>query len=140
MRDVEKALVAEAQRIVTNMQNRVRALEAELAGGERGDVYLGAQLHAMHASRERLASFAARIGGNYQCPRCWVRDGTKRTVRAVPSPNEDDLLRCDRCGRRLGGGAKAIRSALDASSGLFTQVTDNKIIAEPVTNKTPEMT
>lgn len=97
--NVEKALMAEAERITTNMQNRVRALEAEFADVERRDVYLEAELQAAQASRERSAKFTARIGRNYQCPSCWVRDGTNFAIRAVPSRNEDHLLRCDRCGR-----------------------------------------
>ena len=98
MPDVEKALVAEAEYIASNMQNHVRTLEAELAHVDDLKAHLEAGLHAAKLARERLASFQARIGRNYQCPRCWVRDGTNHKVRAVPNPNGDDLLRCDRCG------------------------------------------
>lgn len=98
MLDVKKALVAEAERIAANVQHRVRALEVEFADLERRDIYLDAERVAAKAARERLGRFAARIGRNFQCPRCWVRDGARHTVRAVPSPSDNDLLRCDRCG------------------------------------------
>jgi hypothetical protein len=98
MPDLEKALMAEAEHIAANMQVRTRTLEAELADIERRKAHLEAELQAAAGSRERLARFQSRIGRNYQCPRCWVPDATNYTVRAIPSPNENDLLRCDRCG------------------------------------------
>jgi hypothetical protein len=97
MPDVVKALVAKAEQIASTMQNRVRILEAARADLERSNAP-EVDLQAANVLRERLANFEARIGRNYQCPRCWVRDGTNYTIRAVPSPNQDDVLRCDRCG------------------------------------------
>ena len=96
--DIEKALVSEAEQIASNMDSRARALEEELGEIEHRKMHVEAELNAANLSQKRLTSFQARIGRNFQCPRCWVRDGTNHTVRAIPSPNEDNLLRCDRCG------------------------------------------
>ena len=84
MLDVKMALAAEAERIASNMQGRIRTLESELPIFSGAKSHLEAELLAAHASCERLTSFHARIGRNYQCPRCWVRDGTNHTVRGGP--------------------------------------------------------
>ena len=96
--DIEKALVSEAEQIASNMDSRARALEEELGEIEHRKMHVEAELNTAKLSHKRLPSFQARIGRNFQCPRCWVRDGTNHAVRAIPSPNEDNLLRCDRCG------------------------------------------
>lgn len=38
-----------------------------------------------------------RVGQPYQCPRCWVRDGVRAPLRAVPGGDDHDLLRCEQC-------------------------------------------
>ena len=98
MRGVEKALVAAAERIGSHVHSHVRTLEGDLEELAHRKARLEAELHAATTSCERLAHFQARIGRNYQCPKCWVRDGMNHTVRAVPSHNEADVFRCDRCG------------------------------------------
>ncbi len=53
---VEKALEAEAERLTEHMVDRLRA---------------------------RLFSFKARRGEDFQCPRCWMRDGTTFALREI---------------------------------------------------------
>ncbi len=51
--------------------------------------------------RLRLTSYHPQSAPNtYLCPRCWMRDGAKSTMRPAPGTDEYDLLRCndDRCG------------------------------------------
>ena len=96
--DIEKALVSEAEQIASNMDSRARALEEELGEIEHRKMHVEAELNAAKLSHKRLPSFQARIGRNFQCPRCWVRDETRFKIRPIPSCGDNDVLRCDRCG------------------------------------------
>lgn len=49
----------------------------------------------------RFASYRPQADATaYLCPRCWMRDGVRSSLRSVPGGDDHDLLRCndDRCG------------------------------------------
>lgn len=50
--------------------------------------------------RSRFQSFIPRLDHAYQCPKCWIRDGIRSSLRPVHGTDEYDVLRCNRdaCG------------------------------------------
>ena len=61
-----------------------------------------AQLDAAKLYHQRLPHFEPEIGGNLQCPRCWVLNETKTTLTPIPSDTEDNYFRrCLRCGIQI---------------------------------------
>ncbi len=48
----------------------------------------------------RALSYRPKVQRDYQCPKCWIKDGVRSALRSVPGTDEYDLLRCnyDACG------------------------------------------
>jgi hypothetical protein len=74
-----------------------RALEDELADIEKRKAEIEANLSAAKVAHGRAATFEPEIGGNLQCPRCWIYDGNKVSVRPVPGTDKQDFFRCNKC-------------------------------------------
>jgi hypothetical protein len=55
---------------------------------------------AANLARERLASFQPEIGGDLQCPRCWIDHEMRASLVAIPAtgPSKEDAFRCHACG------------------------------------------
>ena len=49
-------------------------------------------------SELRLIGYKARVGVNYQCPLCWMRDEVRSPLDPIPTGTRDDAFGCDRCG------------------------------------------
>lgn len=115
--DFTEALISAAEDIASKAHRRVRALEAELTDTPHHKEHVEAALREAKLTDERLSNYQARTDRNYQCPRCWVRDGARFKVRPVPSSSANDVLRCDRCGSDwIMPIATKADSALDGSS------------------------
>ena len=84
-----------AEEIVQHMEARRSALQAELAKIEARKREIDLALRATKLGRERLANFQIKIGPDYQCPSCWVRNEQRTTLSAIPSDTKDNLYRCD---------------------------------------------
>lgn len=52
----------------------------------------------MRLFSERLLNFQVKIGGDLQCPRCWVLHETRAPLRPTTSTREHDYFHCDACG------------------------------------------
>ncbi len=49
----------------------------------------------------RVLAYRPHTGQHqYQCPRCWIRSGTRSSLRSLPGTDEHDILKCNspRCG------------------------------------------
>ena len=102
--DIASFIRRAAHEIVEAAQNRAAALEREMDSGEAYDARVKAQLEAAHLARKRLANFMVQIGPDYQCPRCWIEDEARSTLRGIPSENRnEDWLACSArdCGYRV---------------------------------------
>ncbi len=84
---IEKTLEAETQRLTTSMTDRLR---------------------------NRLSSFKARIGRDFQCPHCWLRDEARFALRETADAVNGSVLRCDRCGsvRDVSGALMSTRGSV----------------------------
>lgn len=52
----------------------------------------------------RARTYQPKVGRDFQCPRCWVRNGQRSSLRCVPSgTDEHDLLVCNNqaCGAEV---------------------------------------
>ena len=46
----------------------------------------------------RALGYKARIGADYQCPWCFIKDGERTPLDPIPTGTRDDAFGCDRCG------------------------------------------
>lgn len=46
--------------------------------------------------KARHTSYRPKFGRDYQCPKCWMRDSIRSSMRSVPGTDEYDILRCNR--------------------------------------------
>lgn len=90
-----------ALQIANDIQERALNLKSELAEMEQRKVLIETQLTSAQAVRERARNFRPEIGGNLQCPSCWVRNETEVSLTPIPSETQDDLFRCKKCGREV---------------------------------------
>jgi hypothetical protein len=104
--DIQQALTEEAEYVARTLQGGASALEAELRDIEKRKAEIDAKLHAARRSQKRLLNYQPRIGRDFQCPRCWVRDEVRTTLSPVPGTDEHDIMRCHNMRRRMGGPAQ----------------------------------
>lgn len=48
--------------------------------------------------QHRLIAYRSRVGQDYQCPCCWIRDDAHSALVAVPGTEREDKFRCYTCG------------------------------------------
>lgn len=96
--DTGKALSEKAAAIAEQLYGSVPALEAELREIEKRKLEIESKLDAAHLARKRAIEFINKVGPDYQCPRCWVRDKNRSTISPLPSNTKDNLFACDTCG------------------------------------------
>jgi hypothetical protein len=95
----EGHLIGEAKSFADGLKHRRIALEGELAEVERRRSEIMAQLDAAVAADARYDTFKPTIGGENQCPRCWMYDGERASVRPIRGTSDEDVFRCNRCER-----------------------------------------
>ena len=94
-------LVQLAGAIAQDESARVEILLTEISQLENRLAELRANCDLAKNSVGRLDQFAPEIGGNYQCPMCWVSNGLHGDLRPIPSDTKDDLFRCENCNRTI---------------------------------------
>ncbi len=88
-----------AQDLARNAQSHLSEIEREIAEIEERKTALMAQREFSRGAEERLFRFQPQIGGDFQCPRCWV-DHEKRSVLTPigGGTQREDFWRCHTCG------------------------------------------
>ena len=94
---VEQVLVEEASSFATELQNEAGALQEEIRKLEEARGEKQEKLDAAKSAAKRLEEYKPRVGGIFQCPRCWMLNGVRSEVRNVPGDKEHDLYRCNIC-------------------------------------------
>ena len=87
-----------AIRIANYVQGDALELKRELLEVQARESQLQASIHAAGIARERARNFVPLLGGDYQCPSCWVERERKAGLRPVDSPNRNDNFVCRECG------------------------------------------
>ena len=99
---VKNDLAQEAIRIVTDMQQGIGQLKAEIAQLEDRKSQIQSQLVAAVVCRERLSRFQPEIGGVFQCPSCWIRNELRSPLKAIGGgTNAEDFLQCSVCRQEI---------------------------------------
>lgn len=94
---IESELRNVAQQIATGLQGQLSSLQREQFEAETRYREATAKLDAAKLAMNRLASFTLKIGGHFQCPKCWFADGTQSNIRAIGGGTDrDDFFRCDK--------------------------------------------
>jgi hypothetical protein len=86
-----------AEEFASFADQRTVYLKRELADMKVQKADIEAQLHAAHLAHERLANFQPEIGGNLQCPRCWIEHAKQSPLVSIPSTDGEDSFRCHTC-------------------------------------------
>ena len=76
---------------------RVPDLARQLAEIEARRAEVATQLSAARDARKRLARYEAKLGADYQCPRCWVGRGSRSPLASFPGKAMEELFRCGLC-------------------------------------------
>jgi hypothetical protein len=96
---INTQLLHAAAELAERAEQHALASQRELAEIEARKVQLQAEYEIARRAAQRLATFEAKIGLNFQCPYCWIEN--ERRSALSPSGGEiggEESLRCGACG------------------------------------------
>ena len=99
MSEIGKKLTQTAIQIANDFAHRKNALQQEKLSIEEKLQEVEAHREAAGLAVQRGFNFQPTIGGELQCPRCWIAQG--RNTPLIPKPSDDpgtDLFGCRECG------------------------------------------
>lgn len=96
--NIAEYLANEAEDEARRIRNRMAALDAELREVEAKKAEIEAKRRLARGAAQRFLNYQPRIGPDYQCPCCWVRDEVRSTLSPIPGTDEHDIMRCRACG------------------------------------------
>ena len=83
--------------IANDIQERALNRKKELAEIKLRQAQIETQLESAQLCRNRLANFVPEIGGNLQCPRCWVVNETRTALTPTQGDGAVDRFKCKVC-------------------------------------------
>ncbi len=88
-----------ASELAQGAQARMADLQRQLTDVETRKAQIEADLKAARLSPERVFNFQPQIGGDFQCPRCWIQNETKAVLAPIGGGTKtEDFFRCRTCG------------------------------------------
>ena len=90
-------LKQEAMQVAREFQNRLPAIEAELAQIEARRATLTAERDTIRLLPERTYNFLPEMSGDLQCPRCWIANEARSALLPIPGGGSRDILHCRIC-------------------------------------------
>jgi hypothetical protein len=101
--DVSTVLMEVATELTAASQARLRQTHDEIEDLEAQLRQLKAQRDGQLDARKRLDAYQPKVGTDYLCPNCWIKDGQRSTLTPIPFERADeDIMRCPTCGRDFG--------------------------------------
>jgi hypothetical protein len=94
MSDFATVLAQEAMRGSNEFQGRRLGLEKELDAAKLRVIEVEASLHETRLAIERVYDFKPTLGGEFQCPICWIRSGVRAPIIPQSSETDADHFRC----------------------------------------------
>ena len=96
--NAEEMLRERAAKAAASVEQRTTGLETEIFDLEAALANKKAELDAANGALERLNSYVPSLGGQLQCPDCWVFRQRHESLVAVPGGRYGiDLFRCPHC-------------------------------------------
>jgi hypothetical protein len=92
----ENAFVEAIHELEEQLRGKKLRLDKELADVESKDVLL-AERDAASRAKERSLNFRPMLGGNYQCPSCWIMKEERSAMRCLRARTDDDFFQCRAC-------------------------------------------
>ena len=87
MHNIAAVVQSLADRLVANAGAEVERCQREVSEAQK----------RLDGLATKLNDFQPLIGGHYQCPYCWINDGTRASLTLIP----DDMFRCEECDRTI---------------------------------------
>lgn len=94
---IEQSLRDAARNIADALFQRSAKLEPEKFRIEERLAEIEAVCNEARLAAKRFANYPVKLGVDYQCPRCWIINENRSTLRPIPSDTADDILRCNSC-------------------------------------------
>jgi hypothetical protein len=86
-----------AREIAEHAQAKISNLDQQLAEIDKQKMQINTEREKASSALKRAANFPVKLGADYLCPACWVDDDVTSTMRPAPSPDRNDIFRCNRC-------------------------------------------
>jgi hypothetical protein len=93
----ENAFVTAIHALEEQLRAKKLRLDKELADVESKRAVLLAERDAASRARERSLNFRPMLGGNYQCPSCWIMKEEKSAMRPLKARTNDRFFQCSAC-------------------------------------------
>ncbi|MCF8469332.1 MAG: hypothetical protein K9G30_00960 [Parvibaculum sp.] len=94
---IESAIMQAGLEVANDIQRRIAGFEKKKAQLENELSINQAALNAAQLCHDHFADFQVKVGADYQCPRCWINNESRSTLRPVPSDTDTDILHCPNC-------------------------------------------
>ena len=79
-------------------QSRIEHLKKEIQEAEQLRFKAQAELDMAKSAASQVDTFEPEVGGDYQCPYCWVRRDTRSALKPIASSESNvDRFRCVTC-------------------------------------------
>lgn len=99
MADTNTELKQKAVQVANDLEGRNLALKREIQEIELRLAERKAALELGGFPLERARDFVPSLGGEYQCPVCWVSRQRQSRLRPIDNPDsQDDIFACRECG------------------------------------------
>jgi hypothetical protein len=97
MLSIAEVMKEKAMEIAEYAHEQIAGFDLQLALIEEEKAKINAEREQARGALKRAADFPVKSGADYLCPMCWVDDGVSSTLRPVPSPDRNDIFRCNKC-------------------------------------------
>lgn len=94
---MKNELMQSAIQYANRFRERARTLKESLRDLELKAAETKGHLHATDLAIDRLKSFRPDIGGDLQCPRCWIAHGVNSSLIPQSSETDSDWFKCRTC-------------------------------------------
>jgi hypothetical protein len=93
----ENAFVTAIHALEEQLRASKVLLDKELAKVESKRAVLLAERDAANRARERSLNFRPILGGNYQCPSCWIMKEERSTMHTRSARINNHFFQCGAC-------------------------------------------
>lgn len=101
MMSVEDEINKAADQIARTARIKLQRLEDDIREAENHLARMQDERAEASDAPDRRATFQAKIGNDYQCPKCSIEKGRQAVLSPRPSETSDDKFACTHCGYEI---------------------------------------